>query len=361
MPAINETTTEKIIELCDLILVYADKLDFDKGKNYIEDYIREGVSLTDEKNDIRRIVQNQITQYIGNYSEPEQLFLFASDNDFQRYRIQFREYYMNFSHKADPSPPSPHSFPRAFDTIFDCVQEAIDFQTLFHALSIRLQDTTVKQAKEEAVEASRQAAMSAKVAAKTAQRASAEAAKKAANVAIDDVLNSHMMENRISESIDSQMNKVTSKISETSVTILGIFSGIVLTVVAGLFYSSSVINNVNAANFYRLIFTAALVGLVCLHLLVALFHFIETINRSSKKDVPSGTNPSHNKWPISDKLVLVVSLVLIAIMLGTVVLHFVFPEKVDFNIENEQSGMTISNNSGDGPYDDSLFVDDISN
>lgn len=78
--------------------------------------------------------------------------------------------------------------------------------------------------------------------------------------------------------IESKMTEVTKHISESSVTILGIFSGIVLTVVAGLFYSSSVLESVKEADFFRLMFISALIGLVCFGLIVVMFRFIEKIS-----------------------------------------------------------------------------------
>ena len=84
-------------------------------------------------------------------------------------------------------------------------------------------------------------------------------------------------EDRINKVVKNASNLASKKTTETSVTILGMFSGIVLTVVAGLFYSASVINNINTADFYRLISTAALVGVVCFDLLALMFHYIERI------------------------------------------------------------------------------------
>ena len=71
------------------------------------------------------------------------------------------------------------------------------------------------------------------------------------------------------------MVSVAHESSERNVTILSIFAGIVLTVVAGLIYSSSLLNNIQESNFYRLVSLAALVGLVCYNLIGIMYLFIE--------------------------------------------------------------------------------------
>ena len=140
------------------------------------------------------------------------------------------------------------------------------------------------------------------------------------------------------------MAKISHKVSETSVTILGIFSGIVLAVVAGLFYSSSVLENINASNFYRLLCISALIGLVCLHLFIAMFRFIAVLG---EKDI---------KKLLSDKTILFISILLIVVMLTGFILQFVFPPEI--SPENPTDANTNANINVDISYNNSESEDD---
>lgn len=61
------------------------------------------------------------------------------------------------------------------------------------------------------------------------------------------------------------------------IAILGIFSAIVITVVAGLIFTSSVLENIEKASIYRLLFVVWLVGFILFAILQSLFSFIEHI------------------------------------------------------------------------------------
>ena len=91
-------------------------------------------------------------------------------------------------------------------------------------------------------------------------------------------------EKAATDAVQDKMHEVTEHISETSVTILGIFSGIVLTVVAGLFYSSSVLESVAEADIYKLLAIAGMVGFVCISILAVMFYYIEKIRNGNETD-----------------------------------------------------------------------------
>lgn len=67
-----------------------------------------------------------------------------------------------------------------------------------------------------------------------------------------------------------------------NITILGIFSAIVITFVAGLVFSSSVLQNINKVSIYRLTFVIWLLGFILINALQKLFNFITAINAISK-------------------------------------------------------------------------------
>lgn len=174
------------------------------------------------------------------------------------------------------------------------------------------EQTTV--AKKEAEDAKDQATVAkkeaedAKVQATVAKKEAGDAKTQAKNAAKD------AAENAVSK----EMNRVSSKVSETSVTILGIFAAIVLTAITGLLYSSSVLESVNTANFPRLICIVSFVGLVCYHIIALLFRCIERITDKSQKMMDF----NKRDW--------IVTVILLFFVLGGAILQFFLP--LDINI-----------------------------
>ncbi|WP_289087988.1 hypothetical protein [uncultured Veillonella sp.] len=79
------------------------------------------------------------------------------------------------------------------------------------------------------------------------------------------------------------------------VTILGIFSSIVLTFVAGMFFSSAVLSNIDKTTIYRLVFVMSLIGLMLFNLFHFLLDYVQRINRgvvvdNEKNSLISGIN-----------------------------------------------------------------------
>lgn len=317
-PTINKQTADSIEDLCARILVYEDHLDFEKSKEFIHNHIDNHIELIGEKHEIRFIVQNNIAQYVDACPNTTLLFAFASDNNYQQYKRDFQSYYLKYYVLKDGN-PSRFAYPPEFSIVLDCIQEAIDFHKLYEKFSIKLSEDTVKRAIEEASEAASEAEKAARVAANIAQRAAGAAADKAVNSAIKQVINDQKVEKRINDCVDKQMGRVTTRISETSVTILGIFSGIVLTVVAGLFYSSSVLENINTANFFRLLSVASLIGFVCYHLLTVLFRFVEKFKTAPEEKLSGSSQNTTRDHTIF------ISVVLLIIFSISGVLQFVFP------------------------------------
>lgn len=293
----TDITCEKINELCDIILVYEDDLNFEKAKKYIENHIRENVIFSGDLYDIRSYVQSKVESYLDNIGSDAPAFSFAGDNRFHKYRKQFKDYYYQYYNdliRTEDDERSSLVYPAEFGYVFDAIQEYINYHTIYYNLTIKIIEdvkthTTneVSKAVQTAAEQATQAAdnasaaqMNAIIAAKKAKNA----ANKATEEAIDQIIKDKKLDKRIEDNIDGQMIKVTSKISETSVTILGIFAGIVLAVVAGLFYSSSVLENINNASPSKLLLVSSLVGLVCLNILAVMFFYIEKFRRSPEKN-----------------------------------------------------------------------------
>lgn len=94
----------------------------------------------------------------------------------------------------------------------------------------------------------------------------------------------------VSNKLEDDLNKNYKKLSEELnkqqtqyITILGIFASIVLTFVAGLAFSTSVLSNIDKANAYRLVFVMAFIALFFGNILYLLFSFLSKISLSKEK------------------------------------------------------------------------------
>ncbi len=94
----------------------------------------------------------------------------------------------------------------------------------------------------------------------------------------------------VSNKLEDDLNKNYKKLSEELnkqqtqyITILGIFASIVLTFVAGLAFSTSVLSNIDKANAYRLVFVMAFITLFFGNILYLLFSFLSKISLSEEE------------------------------------------------------------------------------
>lgn len=90
----------------------------------------------------------------------------------------------------------------------------------------------------------------------------------------------------IEEVSKDAQRKIEASRAETqkeSVSVLGIFTGIVVAFVAGLTISSSVLQNIDKASIYRLAAMAVIIGLFMFDLLVALFIFLNKVTATDSK------------------------------------------------------------------------------
>lgn len=94
---------------------------------------------------------------------------------------------------------------------------------------------------------------------------------------------------RSKNTADELETRLSTKTAEVSVTILGIFAGIVLSVVGGLIYSSSVLQSINSASYSKLLFVSSSVGFVIIAILATMFSYIDrfrsaSIDKNTKKE-----------------------------------------------------------------------------
>ena len=283
-----------VSEFCEIILTKKDKIEFEKVKNFF-------ASLSDEQKKslnginkdlvpkVRSIIFDKIIEYIKDYHNPTQFnfgkpFEFDSAGEYEEFCDRCRTYYQNENLN--------HNLPDVFDFIFQYIHEMSDHYRIFvyfyDVRSVETANTIIQKMESVAYEQTEQAV-------KTATQ--------------------NLAKQQVEEQLGKQMPTVTEKISESSVTILGIFSGIVLTIVAGLFYSSSVLESINSADFYKLICISALVGLVCLYLIAIMFRFVARIGEKEDKKF------------FSDWLIIAISVVLIIIMVASFMQYLKSPNQ----------------------------------
>ncbi len=276
-----------ITSFCDIVLTKKDELDLENTKQFIEHLTKEdkiALNFDEPENDstIRLIIQLRITKYLQSYGN------FAASNSVKRpFEFDSGGKYKAFCENCDKYYKEQNSgahLPSIISFTLKYIQEMSEHYRIFGCFyDIRSKETSYSILEDVAGVAEEKAKIA-------VQGATEESARKAVEI-----------------EIDKKMNDVTKNISETSVTILGIFAGIVLTVVAGLFYSSSVLDNINAANFCRLISISALVGFVCYSLIALMFRYIERLKYGKDE------TPRFNKLSIGISCVLLAITILFGI------------------------------------------------
>lgn len=330
--SLDAQTILKISELCNIILVYEDSLNISKAKKYIKEHIENDIIFQGDKYSMKHVVQEEVRIYIEKCPTEVQLFAFDSDSGLHKFRKKFKDCY-NESYYELTKKIDALAYPNEFEDVFDCIQDSIDIYTMYRNFSIhledkiqeRVQEKTKRTIKESLDEAKRQIKLD---------------AESVTNKTIENTLNDGRIENEVKTRVNEKMNDITKNISETSVTILGMFTGIVLTVVAGLFYSSSVLDNVNSANFCRLISVSALIGFVCYSLLALMFRYIERIKYKN------------DTMPRFNRLSIVVGCVLLLIMTVFGILQY-----CDFNKESDSNEETTNTSTTE---QNTTLIQDIS-
>lgn len=275
----DSKTEELIKKFCKIVLTKADYPDYNGSHKFIKELTPVQKTMLSRYSNVYAFkmivfpfIQNCVFIYLDSYKSGNNSnlpFSFDNSNFFQEYQNDFKQRY-NEVHHQDP--------PDIFIYIFDYIKEVSTQYTFFEKFieindrkNRELAEILIQDSKDELTEAAVQAAEEIRVEAKAAELYAKEAATRAKDAAKE----------QVKTEVNNKMADVTSKVSETSVTILGIFAAIVLTVVADLFYSSSVISNINQADFSRLVCVASLVGVVCIDLIISLFYFIEKIKYPS--------------------------------------------------------------------------------
>ena len=285
-----------IDKFCDVILIKGDCPDFEKGIEFVESLNNDeksnlNLEEPEKDNKIRIMVQNRVVSYLKSFdysSDATKIirpFEFDSGGAYEEFCDKIQKAYKDSNQNA--------KLPSVLVFVCEYINETSEHYRIFgHFYDSRSLESSHKILSDMKIEAN-------KAADEAVKKATEEAAKKA-----------------VDEALSSAMIDVNKNITKNSVTILGIFSGIVLTVVGGLFYSSAVLESVSATNLYKLICIAALVGIVCIDLLLIMFRYIDKIRTTEKDEQGSFLQGvKSNAWPI------IVNILLIAIMIFSGVVY----------------------------------------
>jgi len=305
-----------ISNFCEIVLTTNDNLYRENEQNiehFINDLSSEDISVLNLElvdSQVKVIVLNEIVKYIKKYTELsatydfKKPFEFDSAGSYEKLCEHCKEYYQS-THQNNKLPP-------ILDFTLHYIHDMSDHYRIFGFFYDYNSTVTKIKIIEEL------------------KLIVADIAKDETIKKIDSITNK-VVEKKVDNSINRKMDKISEKISETSVTILGIFAGIVLTIVAGLFYSSSVIDNIKDANVFKFIGVASLVGLVCFGLISIMFYYIDKFRTKSD---------TKTKLPL---ITIIVSSILSVVIVASLVMYFQIPDNHTTNDSNK-SDVNISAN-----------------
>lgn len=94
------------------------------------------------------------------------------------------------------------------------------------------------------------------------------------------ILGQHAAENELSS---KRIRDNINGMQRETITILGLFSAVILVFMSGIGFSSSVLQSMNSSSIYKVSFISLLLGFALINVICLLFRFIEYINCKDKK------------------------------------------------------------------------------
>ena len=200
---------QKLIAVfCKIILTQNDTLHTSEAKKFIDSLSKEDIralNIEDAENNptIKAFVLDEIVSYINLYTEDDfkKPFEFDSAGAYEEFHNYCREYYQNENEN--------NKLPSVLEFTLKNIHDVSDHYRIFgHFYNYRSGVTT-----SEITDSLKNIAV--------------DSAKQAAKEKLDTYTN-ELIQQKVDYVVDKEMAKISHKVSETSVTILGIFSGIVL-------------------------------------------------------------------------------------------------------------------------------------
>jgi len=245
-----------VLKLCDSILTKGDEINKEEFFNYLNqekvDVLNKNYENLKPKIDL--IVTKKVTDYIQEF-EPQlsdikqrinDPFEFVGGGEYIKFCSEIEQHFID---KYKQNIPNALHF--ALDSVRDISKTYRVFKSFY--------DVRSKQ---------------------TASKVIEEVTTSAKNMTEEEI---NKTVNDFSKKVDEEINNVPKKVSENGVTILGIFSGIILTMVGGMFYSAKVLESIASVNALKLVCISSIIGIVCSNLLLIMFHFISKLSGAKHK------------------------------------------------------------------------------
>lgn len=278
---LHEILEETIEKLCGIILTTGDALDEGALKEFVDDISLDTkaafAKMSSVTTNVTPYIQEKVLKYLKYYKNNETTstpFAFDITENLEKFQRCFNRLYLH------DIPDDVDKVPDFFGDVFKIIKETnIHYQTFTAFYDIRVKE--IYQGQKEIQTIAEQTAKAAigeeinKILAFSVQSATQKAEMAAHNAEVEATAASEKAARAAEDAVSNKMHEVTDKISETSVTILGIFSAIVLTAVSGLLYSSSVLESVKDSDVWKLVMIATVVGFVCFNLLAVMFNYID--------------------------------------------------------------------------------------
>lgn len=247
-----------VLKLCDSILTKGDEINKEEFFNYLNqekvDVLNKNYENLKPKIDL--IVTKKVADYIQEF-EPQlsdikqqikDPFEFAGGGEYINFCSEIEQHFLD-KYKQD----IPHALRFALDAVRDVSKTYRVFKSFYDVRSKQTANQVLKDMETSAK----------KIAEKGINKKVEKFSKK-----IDDK----------TKEVDKKIKEVPQKVSENGVTILGIFSGIILAMVGGMFYSAKVLESIASVNALKLVCISSVIGFVCLNLFLMMFYFISKLS-----------------------------------------------------------------------------------
>ena len=111
---------------------------------------------------------------------------------------------------------------------------------------------------------------------------------------------------------EKELEKTSIKNLKDNITILGIFSAVVISFVSGIGFTTSVLSNMTSVSIYRLVFVSCIIGIVLVCVLYGMFYYVDRIVKASD-------NPGEKVfWNAIKVLAFIIAMVLLAWLLKVI-------------------------------------------
>lgn len=285
----NKAVEKTVSDLCGILLVQEDYLNEQKMLEYIKSLSVQCRFLFSENSEgikglVRITVQNCIRTYIVSALSP---FEFDVSNRFTNFQISFSKNYQELYSAVCP----PNLL-----YIFELIKSASESYSIFEQAYEIKKSAIIESVKSFATEAT-----------KSTLTEKEKEIKEKIDSAIETATNT------VQNTTDAVSEDLRSKTSETSITILGIFSAIVLVANTFLAFSDITIETFISGNPYRSLFTVLVIGFMFGNILIAL---ISILKGKRKTDISTHQNITGNDTAKICAIMynLVLSILLIALL-----------------------------------------------